>query len=285
MKQKSKLMPFALLFLASAVFVVLIYALFFDIPTSYGAIQETGIFTTAEPTSAPAAVSAPTAPEDLARQQITAFAREHGIDPADYPESLVRLLSRNPEAEDFVLNYPLEKDLDHTVDMTEYKNSGGVPLFLQWDKRWGYIPYGNDVAGINGCGPVCLSMAAYYLTGDDAMSPDRIIEFAKAEGYCTYENGSAWTLISEGAGKLGLEAVELPLDYDRIVSNLEVNNPIICVVGPGDFTTSGHFIVLTGVEDGKLRVNDPNSAANSQVLWDYDVLSRQILNLWALRTA
>ena len=26
-------------------------------------------------------------------------------------------------------------------------------------------------------------------------------------------------------------------------------------------TTTGHFIVLTGVEDGKIRVNDPNSQA------------------------
>lgn len=284
MKQKSKLTSFSLLFLAAALLVVLIYTLFFDIPASYSATQETGIFTSAEPATAPASVTPPTPAEDLARQQIAAFARKHSIDPSEYPESLILLLSRNSEAADFVLNYPLEKDLAHTVDMTEYENGSGVPLFLQWDRRWGYIPYGNDVAGINGCGPVCLSMAAYYLTGDAEMSPDKIIEFAKAEGYCTEEDGSTWTLVSEGAGKLGLEAVELPLSYDRIAANLEVNNPIICVVGPGDFTSSGHFIVLTGMEDGKLRVNDPNSVANSQALWDYDTLYGQILNLWALRT-
>ena len=44
-------------------------------------------------------------------------------------------------------------------------------------------------------------------------------------------------------------------------------------MGPGDFTTSGHFILLTGVEDGKYQVNDPNRHSTSQKLWDYDTLA------------
>lgn len=42
---------------------------------------------------------------------------------------------------------------------------------------------------------------------------------------------------------------------------------------PGDFTTIGHFILLTGVEDGKIKVNDPNSKIRSSKLWDYDVIA------------
>lgn len=49
---------------------------------------------------------------------------------------------------------------------------------------------------------------------------------------------------------------------------------------PGDFTTTGHFIVLTGAEDGRIRVNDPNSRKRSEKLWDYDRLEYQINNLW-----
>ena len=76
---------------------------------------------------------------------------------------------------------------------------------------------------------------------------------------------------------------EIPLDEGRILANLEVGNPIICVVGPGDFTTEGHFIVLSGCENGRIRVNDPNSVENSQKLWDYAQLEGQILNLWVIR--
>ena len=42
----------------------------------------------------------------------------------------------------------------------------------------------------------------------------------------------------------------------------------------------GHFIVLTGVEDGKIIVNDPNSKEKSEKRWEYERLESQIQNLW-----
>ena len=67
-----------------------------------------------------------------------------------------------------------------------------------------------------------------------------------------------------------------------MVRALEAGQLIICIMGPGVFTTTGHYIVLTGVEDGKFQVNDPNSRENSQKLWDYDEFADQIRNLWAI---
>jgi len=49
---------------------------------------------------------------------------------------------------------------------------------------------------------------------------------------------------------------------------------------PGDFTTAGHFIVLTKTENGQIKVNDPNSRSRSR-FWDYETLAKQIKNLWA----
>ena len=129
-------------------------------------------------------------------------------------------------------------------------------------------------------------MAAYHLTKDEDMSPDKIIKFAKKNGYALNgitEKGSSWTLISEGGEKLGLDVTELPLDENRIIKNLEVGNPIICSMGPGDFTTTGHFIVLVGYENGKIKVNDPNSIKNSEKEWTYEQIKDQIRNLWAIR--
>ena len=53
-------------------------------------------------------------------------------------------------------------------------------------------------------------------------------------------------------------------------------------MGPGDFTTTGHFIVLTEYKNGKIRVNDPNSRKNSEKEWEYDAIKNQIRNLWAI---
>ena len=222
-------------------------------------------------------------PHNTVELTVKTYADAHGLRYSDYPKSLIDLLEKNPETEAFVLEYPIKKDVREETDLSEYENSASVPLFLQWDQRWGYIPYGSDVVGLTGCGPVCLSMVAYHVTKDPAMSPDRIIQFALDNGYSIPGDGTSWTLISQGGVKLGLDVTEIPLVESRIYANLEAGNPIICVMGPGDFTTSGHYIVMVGLEDGMIRVNDPNSIANSQKLWDYDDISSQIRNLWVIR--
>ena len=217
-----------------------------------------------------------------ADQAIAAFAKDHGLTLGDYPEDLRALLERNPETEDYVLHYPLEKDSPIHVDLSAYADTEGVPLFLQWDRQWGYLTYGGKPAALTACGPVCLSMAAYYLTGDEAYSPDRMIEFAGKGGYYSPGSGSKWTLISEGGVELGFEVTEIPLVKKRILDNLKAGNPIICAMGKGDFTTSGHFIVLVGEQDGLLRVNDPNSIENSSKLWKFEDIEGQFRNLWVI---
>ena len=77
---------------------------------------------------------------------------------------------------------------------------------------------------------------------------------------------------------------------DTVAAKLELvtrcdalGKPIICAMGPGDFTSSGHYIVLVGVEDGLLRVNDPNSRENSGKLWKFEDIESQFRNLWVIR--
>lgn len=215
--------------------------------------------------------------------KVKAYAEEHGAHFGDYPSSLIELLERNPETEEFVLQYPFREE--GTVVLADYETGDAVPLFLQWDPNWGYEKYGRDFLAVTGCGPTCLAMAGYHLTGDENMTPDKIAQFAQKNGYYETGYGSSWTLISEGAEKLGLKATELPLVKKKMVNALEAGNPVILAMGPGDFTTAGHYIVLTGVEDGKFRVNDPNSRENSERLWSYEELEGQIRNIWAISAA
>lgn len=223
--------------------------------------------------------------EDTAKDNvvIAAFAQEQGLPTSAWPKELVELLKKNPDAEEFVLQYPLKKDKTFEIDLTNQEYSDIVPLFFQWDERWGYTQYGDNVMGLTGCGPTCLSMVCVYLLNDGAYHPRYIADFAEENGYCVPGSGSAWTLISEGGETLGLDVTEIPLDEDRILRNLKVGNPVICIMGPGDFTTTGHFIVLTGYEDGKIRVNDPNSRVRSEELWAYEDIKGQIRNLWVCR--
>lgn len=199
----------------------------------------------------------------------------------EYPEGLLELLIKNQETLDFVLDYPNKKDQTISIDINEDYKEGEVPLFLQWDKRWGYSNYGEKMIAINGCGPTCLSMVTVYLTGDTSYNPRKIAEFSQREGYLDENSNTAWELMTIGAEKIGLQSRELPLDEWVMSKELQNGNLIICSMGEGDFTSMGHFIVLTGYENGMFIVNDPNSIIRSSEKWYYSTLSPQIKNLWS----
>lgn len=222
-------------------------------------------------------------PETEFQKTLAAFAEDHDLSLQEWPVELFEMGERNPEAEKFILDYPLKKDIPPEIDLSEYAHCDSVPLLLQWDERWGYSEYSGGLFGLTGCGPTCLSMVSIYLLNDPSYDPQYIAQFSMDHGYSVEGNGSTWTLISEGGQKLGLDVIEIPLDENRIIHNLEMGNPIICVMGPGDFTTTGHFIVLTGYESGKIKVNDPNSRQRSETLWEYDQIQDQIRNLWVCR--
>ena len=211
---------------------------------------------------------------------VYAYAETTGIPYGVYPKELIALLDTSPEARCFVLDYP-EQEEKPVVDLSAYSRET-VPLFLQWDKMWGYEDYGSSYLAVNGCGPTCLAMAGYYLTGEDTMNPLAVARFAEKNGYYARGYGSSWTLISEGAEKLGLTATELPLVKKKIVTALEAGNPVILALGKGDFTSTGHYIVLTDVTEEGFRVNDPNSRENSKKLWTYEQLEHQIRNIWEI---
>ena len=213
-------------------------------------------------------------------KEIKAFAEEHGLSYGEYPQFIIDLYERNPETRDFVMNYPYRKE--QTIDLSRFDRSQGVPLFLQWDPMWGYSDYGSSCVGITGCGPTCLAMVGYYLTGDPNMTPDQVAGFAERKGYYEKGYGSSWTLISKGSGRLGLTATEVPLVKKKMTDALEAGHPVILALGKGDFTTTGHYIVLTGYQDGAFTVNDPNSPIRSAQTWTYEQLVGQIRNIWEI---
>lgn len=139
---------------------------------------------------------------------------------------------------------------------------------------------------ISGCGPTCLSMVWCGLTGGTKWDPYAVAKMAEEEGYYVKGAGTSWEIMTSGAREMGLEGKELTFDENHIREALEKGQPIICAMGPGDFTTEGHFIVLVDTtEDGRIVVNDPNSVENSERSWELSDLMSQMKNLWAYQVS
>lgn len=198
---------------------------------------------------------------------------------ASYPEEVLNALVNNLELKEFVKGY-LTADGTVQGGLSEEELEQAYPLFLQWDNRWGYAPYGKSNIGISGCGPTCMSMVIFSLTRDTTATPDVLAAYSMENGYYAQGSGTAWLFMTDAAKKYGIRAKELGLDETLMKQYLDMGYPIICAMRPGDFTTVGHFIVIYGYDDDGFLINDPNSRERSGRHWDFDTLHYQIKNLW-----
>lgn len=200
---------------------------------------------------------------------------------SEYPVDLLALVVRNPETIQFVKDYPEKHSVDVVVNVKDDYKMGEIPLFIQWDERWGYAQYGDNMMAINACGPTCVSMVTVGLTGNTNYNPKYVADLSSSLGYYT-ESGTSWALMQDGIAQMGVTGYTINITADSIYSELKKNHPIIASVGPGDFTSQGHFIVLKGIDKkNRIIVNDPNSRERSKKHWDIEVLLSQIKSLWA----
>lgn len=206
-----------------------------------------------------------------------------------YPNSLIELAAYKPETVEFVMNYLEYENVDWSKKeisvVSDYKDNE-IPLFIQWDNRWGYQMYGDDFIAVNGCGPTCLSMVIVGLTGDTSINPKVIADFSYASGYLEGDYGTSWSLMTDGAAEFGINSRDLPLLAGSIRNALKAGRPIIASMKPGHFTRQGHFLVLTGInEDDQVTINDPDSIIRSNELWDLELILNESKNLWVFEVA
>ena len=159
---------------------------------------------------------------------------------------------------------------------------GEIPHLLQWDEGWGYQAYGESTIASSGCGPTCISMIVSGLTGDNTVTPYVMAELAKESGYMIEEGGTYAAFMQVGAEYYGLSVHESNESEDFMIEELSQGHPVVCNLAPGKyFTDVGHFIILTGYEDGLVTVKDPFSIANTEKKWDYQDFKEQIIGMWS----
>lgn len=221
------------------------------------------------------------APSPLSDKDKTAD-KAHTVDVSSHPESLQKLYAENFETADFVASYFKEKDKVKEVSLKKYRKTKSVPLFIQWDKQWGYLNYGEDIAGVNGDAPLCLAMAGYYLTRDESFSPDKIIAFSSENGFYKKGKGTLSSLMDKGAEKLGLKSAKLESSAEKISTALNEGKVVICYMEKGKLSSSAHYVVFRAHEDGKFFINDPTSIVNSEKEWLFEEIIPFIKNAWAI---
>lgn len=204
------------------------------------------------------------------------------VNEEQYPLELLLSGAGNPEMTDFLFGY-LTSDGSTDGHFTENEQPEDYPLFLQWDPRWGYMSYGtNGTVGSSGCGPTCLSMAVFYLTGNRECTPDAIAQYSLDEGHYIEGVGTAWALLDNYPTEFGLTVTHPGLSDEELKSQLDRGNVLICSVRPGDFTSEGHFIVIYGYDENGYKINDPKCIYRSRLSWSYEQIQDDIKRIWSV---
>lgn len=151
-----------------------------------------------------------------------------------------------------------------------------VTLLYQTDPAWSRTAYGDGTIGTSGCAPTVMAMAL------GLSSPEAIARWADEQGYYEPGAGTQWAFIPAAAQAAGTEAWELALDQLQVCQALDAGCSVVVCVGPGDFTTTGHFLLLTGYDPDGFILQDPNSPERTGMIWNWQQLAGQIRCLWSV---
>lgn len=153
------------------------------------------------------------------------------------------------------------------------RNLDGVVYFNQTDSRWGGLMYGQSgTIGQAGCGPTSMAMVVSSMT-DTYITPEEMSQWSVDNGYRAEGNGSYHSLIPAAGIEAGLTVKAIRSDKEALIDALESGKLVVAIMGKGNFTSSGHFIVLRDItEDGKILVADSVSYPRSELQWDIDLI-------------
>lgn len=152
--------------------------------------------------------------------------------------------------------------------------------FLQDDSEWGSESYSivgsrSQTIATSGCGPTSMAMVLNYYV-DDSITPLQTSIFALENNHRTRYNGTSWAYFEDMANEYDLEFLQTASSVEALEwMNTQEDPLVICSMGPGLWTSAGHFIVLWDVENGVAHINDPASTKQSRTENSYNYMASQ----------
>ena len=169
--------------------------------------------------------------------------------------------------------------------------------YLQTDARWKDKDYSapsgeskKRTIGTSGCGPTCAAMLIETITGK-TFTPADACSWALKRGYKAANQGTYYSYFVPQfkAHSIACERLNTSNVYGnpnspvhaKAFDLLKKGYYLIACMGKGRWTTSGHFVVVWW-EDGKVRINDPNSKASNRMNGDLATFKSQVKYYWAI---
>lgn len=167
--------------------------------------------------------------------------------------------------------------------------------YLQIDPRWAKKDYSakgeKTTIGASGCGPTAMAMVL-ATWADKSVTPATECAWALAHGYKAPRQGTYYGYFKPAAARYGLNCRMLNGAsiygnskshlHEQARKALDAGGLVIACMGKGNWTSSGHYVLVWKIEGDTIYINDPASTVDRRTRGSYALFRQQVKYYWTI---
>lgn len=169
--------------------------------------------------------------------------------------------------------------------------------YKQSDKRWGALSYAVDgetsTIKSAGCGPTAMASVLAAVVSE-YIDPITTASWARQHGYKVYKSGTSYSFPSAIGKEYGIEVKRINTanaygkvsdgSHEKAKRALIEGKWVLACMGPGNWTKSGHYILVYNFNqaDQTVDIMDPASSAAGRVHNKFSLLKSQAKYYWEI---
>ncbi len=173
--------------------------------------------------------------------------------------------------------------------------------YLQTDAKWAANDYSaageKTTIAKSGCGPTCVAMVLATLV-DSSITPADTCWWARANGYKACNQGTYYSYFVPALANYGISCERINTTniygkstqtaataHAKALAAVQAGNWIICCMGKGIWTSSGHYILWYDVDGDNVLIRDPNSTKSTRIRNKLATLQSQVKYYWIVNVS
>ena len=167
--------------------------------------------------------------------------------------------------------------------------------YLQTDHRWANLDYSakgeKTRIRASGCGPTAMAMVL-ATWADPSVTPKTECAWALAHGFKAPHQGTYYGYFEEAGLRYGLKTYRL--NYANLYGNdrsayhaqardaIDRGDLVIACMGKGNWTSSGHYVLVWEIDGNTIYINDPASTLARRTRGSYALFKQQVKYYWII---
>ena len=167
--------------------------------------------------------------------------------------------------------------------------------YLQTDPKWAALDYSapgeETTIAASGCGPTAMAMVL-ATWADKSVTPKTECAWALAHGYKAPRQGTYYGYFEPAGARYGLQVTRL--NWSNLYGNsrsayhaqardaLDRGDLVIACMGKGNWTSSGHYVLVWKIQGNIVYINDPASTRAVRTQGDYNLFKQQVKYYWVV---